>query len=106
MMMVRLRNGGVVRLRYSGILATGAYTYGPRMSSCGYDGRLRLGSVVRLRDSHGTVKLRCGHMVRLRDYGTPTEGSRLRRDYSWVLLKLRLRRNYGGLLRSCSKEEA
>ena len=82
---MRLRDGGVIRLRYGGILATGAYTYGPRMSgcgharrmsSCGYDGRLRLGSVVRLRGSHGTVRVAVrshGAVARLRDsYGRVT----------------------------------
>ena len=90
-----------IRLRYEYMCLRYGDAYG-----CGY-GRLRLGSIVRLRGSHMTVKLRCGHMVRLRDYGTPMEGSRLRRDYGWVLLRLRLRRNYGGLLRSSyNKEEA
>ena len=90
-----------IQLQYKYLCLRYGEAYG-----CGY-GRLRLGSIVRLRGSHGTIKMRCGHMVQLRDYGTPTEGSRLRRDYGWVLLRLRLCRNYGGLpRRSCDKEEA
>ena len=78
-------------------MSTYAYATGKPMDAAMED--YGCGSVVRLWGSHGTFKLRYGHMERLRNYGTPMEGSRLRCDYGWVLLRLRLWRNYGGLLR-------